>query len=64
MTIDRSDLRYIPIEPNECPFCPGIKHWPHNCPNQPEAREKARVTIKKIIENIPRLAPSDRREGG
>lgn len=52
MPIDRSDLRYIPIEPNECPYCFGVKHWPHECPNQPEAREKARKQMAEIIEKI------------
>lgn len=26
--------------PVECPYCPGVHHWPQDCDNSPEKRER------------------------
>lgn len=43
--------------PPECPYCPGLHHWPQNCNFSPEARARQQAAMLETIENMRLVAP-------
>jgi hypothetical protein len=48
------DFKYQLIEPAECPHCPGLKHFPQDCPT-PRGREKSRKEMTSIMQGIAKV---------
>jgi len=48
------NFKYQPIEPAECQHCPGLKHFPQDCPT-PQGREQSRKEMADVMRGIAKV---------